>query len=175
MLFSAFVVAGCTNSGAEGQGEPGSNDKKIRVAFVTNCVANFWKYGEQGAQKAADELGIEVDVQMPTTEGGISADQKKRIERLLSNGVDGIAVAPSDPENQGDILDTIGDNCCYITHDTDAPKTNRRLFIGISNYDGGREVGKLVQKGHSRWWQCRAVYWDDQPEQWSTKAAGSHR
>ena len=147
LLLAGLLIslAGCgEQKPADGDGP--TDGKKIRVGFVTNCVANFWRYGEQGAKKAGEELGIEVEVQMPTTEGGISADQKRRIEQLLSNGVDGIAVAPSDPENQSDILNAIAAKACYITHDTDAPNTKRRLFIGISNYDGGREVGKLVKR-----------------------------
>lgn len=117
-----------------------------KVAFVTNGIANFWKIAETGALKAGTDLNCEVIVKMPTREGGRAANQKRILEQLLSQGVEGIAVSPVDPANQTDILNEIGDNCHFVTHDSDAPNTNRRYYIGMSNYDAGRMVGELVKK-----------------------------
>ena len=83
---------------------------------------------------------------MPTQEGGRAANQKRILEQLLSQGVDGIAVSPVDPANQTDILNEVGENCHFITHDSDAPNSNRLMYIGMSNYDAGRMVGELVRE-----------------------------
>jgi ribose transport system substrate-binding protein len=82
---------------------------------------------------------------MPPSEGGRAANQKRVLEQLVSKGVDGIAVSPVDPANQTDILNEIGAKTKYITHDSDAPETNRLLYIGMSNYDAGRMAGELVK------------------------------
>jgi ribose transport system substrate-binding protein len=125
--------------------EPGTGDKP-KIAFVTNGIANFWKIAETGALKAGKDLDCDVVVKMPTREGGRAANQKRILEQLLSQGVDAIAVSPVDPANQTDILNEVGNNCFFITHDSDAPGTNRRLYVGMSNYDAGRMVGELVKQ-----------------------------
>jgi ribose transport system substrate-binding protein len=122
---------------------PRGDDPKI--AFVTNGIANFWTIAEKGALKAGQDLKCNVTVKMPTREGGRAANQKRILEQLLSQGYKGIAVSPVDPENQTDILNEVGNNALFITHDSDAPKTNRRLYVGMSNYDAGRMVGELVK------------------------------
>jgi len=73
-------------------------------------------------------------------------DQKRMIEDSISKGVDGIAVSPIDPENQ---IDLINQACKYtrvITHDSDAPGSNRLCYIGMDNYLAGRMCGDLVRQ-----------------------------
>jgi len=140
LMFSIVLLASCNGDGDE------KGEKKIKVAFVTNCIADFWIYGQQGALDAGEELGIDVEVSMPPEQGGLTSNQKRILEQMLNKGVDGIAVSPSNPANQSSILNQLGEKCAFITHDSDAPDSNRRLYIGISNYDGGRDVGKLVKK-----------------------------
>jgi ribose transport system substrate-binding protein len=73
-------------------------------------------------------------------------NQKKIIEELLTQQVDGIAISPINPDNQGDILQEIASQTTLITHDSDAPKSPRKCYIGMSNYDAGRNCGKLVKQ-----------------------------
>ncbi len=147
-----MLAAGCASSWAEepvsGKAAAGRTRQadRPRIAFVTNGIANFWKIAETGALKAGQDLDCEVIVKMPTREGGRAANQKQILEQLLSQGMDAIAVSPVDPANQTDILNEVGDNCKYITHDSDAPQTNRLLYIGMSNYDAGRMVGELIRE-----------------------------
>ena len=104
------------------------------------------KSRKQGAIKAGEDFDCEVEVKMPPSEGGRAANQKRMLEQLISKGVDGVAVSPVDPANQTDILNEVGANAKYITHDSDAPDTNRLLYIGMSNYDAGRMAGMLVKQ-----------------------------
>jgi ribose transport system substrate-binding protein len=142
--FALFGILCATWLGPLGLADEPTLDRP-KIAFVTNGIANFWKIAETGALKAGKDLDCDVIVKMPTREGGRAANQKRILEQLLSQGMDGIAVSPVDPANQTDILNEVGDNCFYITHDSDAPKTNRRLYVGMSNYDAGRMVGELVK------------------------------
>ena len=74
------------------------------------------------------------------------ADQKRMVEALLARGIDGIAISPIDPDNQTDLLNEAATHTNLITHDSDAPASNRLCFIGIDNYSAGRECGKLVKE-----------------------------
>ena len=40
----------------------------------------------------------------------------------------------------------MGDATKYITHDSDAPDSNRLCYIGMDNYDAGRMAGELVKE-----------------------------
>ena len=149
LIVALALFTSCTPADkSNGDKDSGNKDKKkkIKVAFVTNGIAHFWTYGKAGANAAADELGIDLEVKMPPSEGGRASNQKRMVEQLLSNKVDGIAISPAEPENQGSLLKQISEKAALITHDSDAPDSERSVFIGISNYKGGREVGKLVKK-----------------------------
>lgn len=128
---------------AIGCGEKSSTTDNINVGYVTNGISDFWVIAEKGANDAAKELGVTASVLMPPEGVG---DQKRMIQDLLAKGIDGIAVSPIDPANQVGILNEIAANTRYITHDSDAPQTNRELYIGMDNYTAGRMCGELVKK-----------------------------
>lgn len=113
------------------------------VAYVTNGIASFWVIAEAGARKAARDFGVNLEVRMPPK--GI-ADQKRMVEELLTLDVDGIAISPIDPENQTDLLNQAAEQTHLITQDSDAPKSKRLCYVGMSNYDAGRMCGQLVKE-----------------------------
>ena len=115
---------------------------KPKLAFVTNGVADFWLIAQRGAEQAGVESGATVSVHMPAE--GI-ADQKRIMEDLVAQGINGIAVSPIDPANELEILDQIAGHTLLITQDSDAPASARLAYIGLDNYDAGRLAGKLVK------------------------------
>lgn len=137
--------SGGSNSTASSSGQTASlaSGETPKIAYVTNGIASFWTIAEKGALKAGEDLNCEVLVRMPPD--GV-ADQKRMIEELLTVGVDGMAVSPIDPDNQTSLLNTAAENCTLITQDSDAPKSNRVAYIGMSNYDAGRMCGQLVKE-----------------------------
>ena len=116
--------------------------KMPRYAYVTNGVDPFWTIAEVGAKKAAAELGVAAVIRTP----GNAQDQKQTLEDLVTSGVDGIAITPIDPDNQTALLDKISDQVLLITHDSDAPRSKRKVFVGMDNYDAGRLLGKMVRE-----------------------------
>ncbi len=124
-----FLLAGC---GPEAD-----------YAYVTNGVDPFWTIAEAGAKKAGADLGVNVTVLMPASG---AEEQKSMLEDLISRGVKGIAVSPIDAANQTDLLDQIAENTILVTHDSDAPDSKRRAYIGMDNYDAGRACGQLVKE-----------------------------
>jgi ribose transport system substrate-binding protein len=117
--------------------------KKLKLAFVSNGVASFWTICEAGVKAAGSDLGVEATMHMPAQ--GIG-DQKRIIEDLLTRGVDGISVSPIDPENQTELLNQAAARVKLVTADSDAPKANRAVYIGMDNYSAGRLCGELVRE-----------------------------
>lgn len=127
-----------------GEGEPDVVEGRRSVAYVTNGIDPFWNIAAAGAIAAGREFDVNVLLRFPPKGVG---DQKNMLEALLvQDDVTGIAVSPIDPKNQGEILNQCGEQKHYITHDSDAPDTNRLMYIGMNNYDAGRMAGQLVKE-----------------------------
>jgi ribose transport system substrate-binding protein len=115
-----------------------------KLAFVTNCVAEFWTVGTFGVEQAKQDLGVDAVVRMPPN--GTAEEQKRILEDLLAKGVQGIALSPKDPENMTALLDKVARSAVLITHDSDAPASKRLCYVGMDNYDAGRMCGRLVKQ-----------------------------
>ena len=130
----AAVLAGSCSKGSD----------EIRIAFVTNQIADFWNIAKAGCRDAEKDLGIKVVVKMPPEASVVK--QKQIVEDLISSGVKGIAISPLDADNQIAWLDKIAKKVPLITHDSDAPKAKRLCYIGMDNYKAGRMCGELVKE-----------------------------
>lgn len=137
LLLPLLLCAACSDSTSSASG-------RRHVAFVSNCVDPFWTLAAAGARNAGREFDVEVSVEMPPT--GQVSEQKRIVEQLLARGIDGIAISPIDGRNQADLVNEACARTHVITHDSDAPGTDRRCFIAIDNYVAGRECGKLVRE-----------------------------
>lgn len=145
-IIAACCIGGCQNENTENTTtgtNPADSGKKPKIAFVTNGIASFWDVAKKGAEDGAAEFNADVDVRMPA-EGVI--DQKEILEDLLINGIQGVAVSPIDPTNQAAFLNKLSKDTIYITHDSDAPQTDRVCYIGMDNYEAGRMCGQLVKE-----------------------------
>lgn len=132
VVAAAVVFSGC--------GE--KEEKRLKFAVVTTGVASFWDICKIGAEHAGEELDVDVEVLLPSS----GVDQKNKMEDSLSRGVDGIAAAVIDPVNQSEFFDEVAERVEFITMDTDAPDSKRKVFIGVDNYEAGRMCGKLVKE-----------------------------
>ena len=138
--------ASSSKSVEETKSNPSSPDAGVKptIGFVTNGIASFWVIAEAGARAAAAELGVNVEVRMPPSPE--VENQKRMLEELVTLEVDGVAVSPIDPDNQNELLNMVAENTNLITHDSDAPKSNRLGYVGMSNYTAGRMCGELVKE-----------------------------
>ncbi len=137
MLTAVTVVAGCGSR--QDSADPGTTPS---FAFITNGVTDFWEIAEAGAEAAGKDLGVGVTVIMPNS----VTDQTRKIEDLLIRGTDGIAISPIDPDNQVEIINRAAGDTILITHDSDAPQTNRRMYIGMDNYVAGLMCGRTLRE-----------------------------
>ena len=132
IIFSMAVVPGCRSEKVSAPG-PAKAAAAPSFAFITNGVADFWSHAQAGANKAGQDLGVEVSVIMPNS----MTDQTRKIEDLLTGGSEGIAISPIDPANQGEILNKAAAATSLITADSDSREMNRLVYIGMDNYDAG--------------------------------------
>jgi ribose transport system substrate-binding protein len=137
LVIALSLVAGCNRSTA-----PATSDAAPDFAFITNGVADFWEHAEAGAEAAGKDLGVDVTVIMPSS----ITDQTRKIEDLLVRGTDGIAISPINPANQIEILNTAASRTNLITHDSDAPDSNRLVYVGMDNYVAGVMCGKTLRE-----------------------------
>jgi ribose transport system substrate-binding protein len=120
---------------------------KPTVAFVTNQVASFWNIAEKGANDAANDPKINVNVVVRMPNQATPEDQKRIVQELLARGdITGIAISPLNPDVQGELLEEIAARTHLITHDSDAPKSKRLCYVGMDNYEAGLMCGQLVRK-----------------------------
>ena len=141
-----LLLLGCNKSGpnaSDGGAAPAGKGKKPKIVYVTNGVDPFWNVAAAGTRAAAKEFNADCEVLMPTK--GI-VDQQRLVETALVRGVDGVAISPIDAKNQVDLINRAAEQAKVVTHDSDAPDSQRLCFIGMDNYKAGREAGKLVKE-----------------------------
>jgi ribose transport system substrate-binding protein len=118
--------------------------QKVRIAYMTNSVDDFWTLARKGVELAEPAFNAECQVMMPPS--GAVEEQKRFVEDLISKKSQGLAISPIDPQNQVQIIDQACAVMPVIAQDSDAPATQRKFYIGTSNYLAGREAGKLVKE-----------------------------
>jgi ribose transport system substrate-binding protein len=133
---------GCNRGG-------GGAAKIVKMAFVTNNPSQFWKIAAGGIHKYEGETKVQVDIKMPPN--GTLVDQNAIMQDLVSQGYDAIAVSVIAPNDQIGVLNKVAEKTNLITFDSDAPKSNRLLYIGTDNYQAGKVLGgrivELLPKG----------------------------
>ncbi len=151
LLLGIFLMAGCTGgsgtatTGTSGDASGGgSTEKRLKLAFVTNQIASFWNIAKVGCEDAAKEFDVECDVRMPAN--ATAVEQKRIVEDLLAGGIEAVAISPIDADNQVELLNQWAAKVPLITQDSDAPTTNRLMYIGMDNYTAGRLCGELVKQ-----------------------------
>ena len=102
-LASVGVWAGGSKEKAAGSSAAASASKHYTIAMVPKLIGvPYFNRAQEGAQKAATDLGVTLDYTGPTTVD--PAAQVSAIEDLIAKGVNAIAVAPNDPASVTPVL-----------------------------------------------------------------------
>jgi ribose transport system substrate-binding protein len=116
------------------------------VAFITNSTSDFWKIARKGCEKADAELP-DVTVAFKTTNTGTIEEQNGLIRQALDRDeADAIAVSPVDPATQKKVINDAAKRAFVMTQDSDAPDTDRALYLGADNRAAGRQAGELIKQ-----------------------------
>ncbi|HYE66155.1 MAG TPA: sugar-binding protein [Pyrinomonadaceae bacterium] len=139
----AFAFALFVNCGSP----PPKPAKTTRtVALITNTSSDYWKIVRKGCEKADAELN-DVTVAFKTTYGGTVEEQNRLIRQALDrDDADAIAISPIDPAKQIKPINDAAKRALVITQDSDAPGSERVLYIGADNRAAGRQAGELIKK-----------------------------
>lgn len=126
--------------------------EKLRLALVPKAMNNpFFDLARDGCYKAQEEdASIECVYIGPGEHTEL--EQIQIVQDLISQGVDGIAVAPSNAPAMGKALRAAAEaGIPVITWDSDVlpeDKEVRASYIGTKNYDIGVNLAKIAQELH---------------------------
>lgn len=145
-LVTATVLAGLTLPGVA------VAQDTLELALVPKAMNNpFFDLARDGCYKAQeDDATIECLYIGPGEHTEL--EQIQIVQDLISQGVDGIAVSPSNaPAMAGALRDAVAAGIPVMTWDADlleADKEIRATFIGTRNYDIGVNLAELAKARH---------------------------
>jgi len=100
----------------------------------------------KGCEKADAELA-DVTVAFKTTNTGTTDEQNRHIRDALNRDeADAIAISPIDAVGQKTVINEAAKRALVITQDSDAPDSDRALYLGADNRAAGRQAGELIKK-----------------------------
>jgi ribose transport system substrate-binding protein len=144
LLAAAAVAAVVSLSGQ------GFSADKYRFALVPKAMNNpFFDLARDGCMKAQEELQNVECVYIGPSEH-TEAEQVQIVQDLISKGIDGIAVSPSNAAAMATALKAAKEaGIPTLTWDADLlpeDKQYRAAFVGTHNYDIGVNLAKIAQK-----------------------------
>lgn len=90
-----LLAAGCGVRPSDGSG---ASEARLQVAFIVKSSTDpYWLDAIAGGRRAAQGLGIDIEVLTPVEEYAI-AEQVAMVEDVIQKGVDGIVLAPVDSD-----------------------------------------------------------------------------
>ncbi len=123
-----------------------------KIGFLPGVIDPFYQVMEIGVRQAAEDLGLEVVVQVPDTWG--PTVQTPILDAMVARGdLDYLIIAPTDKEQMIAPLEAARDaGITIITVDTflgdgdyvNGPVTFPLSYIGSDNVEGGRIAGRAL-------------------------------
>ncbi len=103
----------------------------------------FWAAVEKGARERGKELGVKVVILAPPQESDITA-QISQIEDQMVKGVNGIALAPTDPQALAPVVkEALADNVSVVFIDTKGANEGV-TYIGTDNQEGAKLAADFI-------------------------------
>lgn len=140
-MLAAFALTGTASA-----------QDKLRLALVPKAMNNpFFDLARDGCHKAQEEDASIECVYIGPSEH-TEMEQIQIVQDLISQGVDGIAVAPSNAPAMAKALKAAADaGIPVMTWDSDlldADKSIRATYVGTKNYDIGVDLAKIAMQNH---------------------------
>lgn len=111
------------------------------VVNLKTLSSEYWQNVKSGIDKAAEELGMEIEVQGAAAETEI-AEQVQQLETQLAANPDAIIIAPLDGDAVIGAIESAGYEGVVVFCDTDCAYENKVSFVGTSNEDAAYNGGK---------------------------------
>ena len=128
--------------------EPEKIYDKYYAMIVPEQESSFWNEVCQSARKVGEEKGIYVEQLGSSMLRRYSREDLFRI--AVAQSVDGIVVAADESDEMRELITLATDaGIPVVTLMSDCPSSDRCSFVGVSNYNIGREYGDLILR-HAR-------------------------
>jgi ribose transport system substrate-binding protein len=124
---------------------PAMAQGKKQLALVTNAAADFWTIAKRGVEKAQKEH-TDYSMEVVITGQATAAEQRRELDDLLARGVSGVSISAIDPKNSTAEFNKVAAKAALFTTDSDAPQSNRAVYIGTDNVAAGRQAGAEIKK-----------------------------
>lgn len=148
VLCSALVGCGKKgdNTNTNARGGKADADGLTLAVVPKSTGGDFWETVEKGARNAAGELSCEIKWEGTVTETDI-AEQNKILENIINLGVDGIALAPLNPQAQRKLVSrTVQAGIPVVIFDSNVMGDAHSSFVATDNQEGGRIGGRQLAK-----------------------------
>jgi ribose transport system substrate-binding protein len=143
-IFAALLLMAAAACGG-GNAPASSSGNSISVAMIPKGTTHyFWQSIHAGANRAAQELGVEVIWRGPLREDDRDS-QVSEVEGFISRGVSGIAIAPLDEAALvGPVNDAMSRKIPVVIFDSGLNGENYVSFVATDNVKGGRLGGERL-------------------------------
>jgi ribose transport system substrate-binding protein len=128
---------------------PAMAQSKKQLALVTNAAADFWTIAKRGVEKAQKEH-TDYSMEVIITGQATAAEQRRELDDLLARGVAGVSISAIDPKNSTAEFNKVAAKAVLFTTDSDAPQSNRAVYIGTDNVAAGKQAGEEIKKARPK-------------------------
>ena len=136
------LLAGCTGGN---DGKKGS-DESYKIALITmDSIDQHWVTLNEGAQKAAKELGVTVDFMAPNTKD--DAQQIESVNNAVSGGYNAIIVAANGPDAISSALKEAQSKGVKIVYVDSPANVDAEATFSTDNKAAGTTAGKTMIDG----------------------------
>jgi ribose transport system substrate-binding protein len=135
-----FEIVDKLKEATAGQAPPAG----AKFALLTNAVAPFWTAAQIGASRASAEINVPITFQAPTAAEKLT-QQLSMLETFVNDEYTAITFSSIDRDAPKDIIQRAVDQGIHVLcTDSDATGSSRYLYIGMSDYDAGRQAGEAA-------------------------------
>jgi ribose transport system substrate-binding protein len=136
LLFVSMVSAG-------GQKSRSSGAKKYTIGVVYSIVHPFFDPCTEGFNEKAAEFGVDVLIDAPQT--GAVADQIRILENYLSQGVDALAICPTESKSIIPIVEQArAKNIPVLVFGVEAPDIQNITYVGTNQRKFAEDAADLL-------------------------------
>lgn len=130
----------------------------LAIAISTNVIAKDITIGAilldtkgewmsevmHGMKKAGEDLDIKVKI---VDSSGDLAKEASLMDNFIAQGVDAITISPQNDDASAAAFDrAINSNIPVVTWNSKVNSKNMKYFVGVNNYDLGKETGTVAVK-----------------------------
>jgi ribose transport system substrate-binding protein len=137
------ALAGVVAAGLSGA--PAMAQQQKMLALVTNAAADFWTVAKRGVEKANKEHP-EYKMTVVIAGQATAAEQRRLLDDLLARHVAGVSISAINPANSTEELNKVASQAVLFTTDSDAPNSNRVVYIGTDNVAAGVQAGEKLKQ-----------------------------